>query len=92
MKRTALFFLGWYAIVFLTLMVGLLLDAPAWLIGVTVFVGLLSFGFVILRRTVRGQLARPNNPGHVPVDLRRYLSSLRRRAEDDHGRDNRGGG
>lgn len=53
MKRTALFFLGWYAIVFLTLMAGLLLDAPAWLIGVVAFVGLLSFGFLILRRTVR---------------------------------------
>ena len=53
MKRTAFFIVGWYAIVFLTLMAGLFLDAPAWLIGVAAFFGLLSFGFFILRRTVR---------------------------------------
>ncbi len=53
MMRTTFFVLGWYAIVFVTLALGLTLEASGWVIAVVTFVALLSFAGLFVRRTMR---------------------------------------
>ncbi|MDQ4069909.1 MAG: hypothetical protein M3203_10640 [Actinomycetota bacterium] len=56
---TLLFVVGFYAVVFVVLVVGITVGAPSWLIGVVTFFALLTLAGTALVRTFRRSRGAP---------------------------------